>query len=112
MKKLLTALFLLPLFLCADLNQKFSEAFSEKMSVYDAPGCYEVLDIWGKNVPTMSSTIQGLRASVALMEGNLQESAVLMEQALIELEGFSLSSEAVRYIVLPPERHLLNCSFL
>lgn len=91
--KYIMIVFIFPLVLCADINKEYSELFSKKLKVLDIIDCKNVLDDWERNVPLMHITIEGLRACLVLVEGNIWKSYSMMEDVLTELEGNHFSTE-------------------
>ncbi|MCB1109867.1 MAG: hypothetical protein KDK64_02710 [Chlamydiia bacterium] len=98
MLKWLLGVVLLPILVFSNMNEKYSELFAEKLIEQDINGCHQILDEWERYEPHMLPTIQGLRATVLLFEGNIVESAALMDEALDKLEGTTLSEETVQSI--------------
>ena len=94
----LLGLALFPILVFSNMNEKYTELFAEKLIERNINGCHQILDEWERYEPHILPTIQGLRATVLLFEGNIVESAILMYGALDKLEGTTLSEETVQSI--------------
>ena len=87
-----------PLVLFGDMSEKFSETFAQKLRLQNVKECSNLLDEWEVCEPHRLDTIQGLRACVVLLEGNIIQSIQMMEEALPNLEKKSLSPETADII--------------
>ncbi len=98
MLKYILMILILPSIVCASTNEEYSGLFAKKLEAYDVYGCRQVLEQWEDEKPEMKFIIDGLQASLVLVEGNLCESYEIMKDSLEVLEGSVLPSDKTAFI--------------
>lgn len=83
MKRLFLFFIFSPFLLFADLREDYVELFGENFNVQEIQQCNDILDDWEKNIPEDYGILEGLRATILLSEGKLNESNMKMEKALL-----------------------------
>ena len=98
MKYLLLILFF-PFFLMADINEEYSELFSQYLAEENFEKCEEILNDWEDYHNPGSGQITALRASLLLCKGEIEDGKNLLEEALNSIPEEYLSNSMKSIII-------------
>ena len=90
--KFLLSILLFPILMFADINEEYSELFSQSLVEEKFEECEEILRDWEENCTPGIGQISALKASLLFCKGEMEKGEVYLEEAFNNIPEIYLSS--------------------